>query len=92
MGNPRIIFIRVPDTPYSLEVDLAKFDCLREKPHCHVCKGVRNRVGQIWLDSCMFAYATNISTDDKNRILSTVHRNLPSLNGAYMYNRKNGHD
>ena len=93
MGRPRQIYISVPDTTYSLEVDLTRYDCLKEKPHCHVCNSTGLRVGQVWLDSITFdSTPSKIANDDQNKILSTVHRSRQTLESAFLYNREHGHD
>lgn len=93
MGRPRQIYIRVPDTTYSLEVDLTRYDCLREEPHCHVCNASGSRVAQVWLHSCSFAKVpTSIPRDEQNYILSSVARNRNTLESIFMYNKEHGRD
>ena len=91
MSYPKRVSIDVYGTKYHIEVDVSKRDC-QEPAHCHVCSG-RTRVAQIWLSSCSFQRTpSEISHNDRSRILDTVSSNRYELEEAYSHNRFNGAD
>lgn len=92
MSYPKRVSIPVYGTKYHLEVDVGKWDCNREAAHCHVCSG-RDRIAQVWLSTCSFERTpSEISHNDRSRILDAVSDNTYELNSAYEHNRKYGAD
>ena len=91
MSYPREIYIPVPGTQYHLEVDKSKWDCNRERAHCHVYNSKGARLAQVWLSSCTFKeLPSDISNRDHSRILDTVSDYRWEIEDAYNYNRKFG--
>lgn len=92
MSYPQRASFSVPGTKYTLEVDVSKWDCNREAAHCHVCSG-RDRIAQVWLSTCSFeTIPSEISHNDRGRILSAVSDHRYELEAAYNNNRIYGAD
>ena len=92
MSDPRRVHIDVYGTPYYLTVDLSKWDCNREPPHCHVCKG-RDRVAQVWLSSCSYKEEPReISHNQRQTVLNAVRENMYELKSAFNHNHDYGAD
>ena len=92
MSYPERVSIPVSGTKYHLEVDVSKWDCNREPPHCHVASG-RQRYAQVWLSNCRYEVEPrDISANDSKRILDAVSSNRYKLQSAYEHNAKYGAD
>ncbi len=93
MPYPMRCSFKVPGTSYTIEVDLRKWDCNREPPHCHLCDSHGSRIAQIWLNPCIFEeIPKSVSGNDESRILKSVEMHRDQIKETYEYNSMNGAD
>ena len=75
------------------EVDVKKWDCKREAPHCHITYNGR-RIGQVWTSSLTFSDSTpyELSSRQVNEVLDFVRSYRYDIEDVYKHNASYGAD
>ena len=86
-------FERTIEGNSGLEVDVSKWDCNREGPHCHITYNGK-RIGQVWTSTITFKDSTpsELNGRQENLVLNFVRDHKYEIEEAYHYNAKYGAD
>ena len=86
-------FKRTIEGNIGCEVDVTKWDCNREQPHCHITYNGKS-FGQVWTSSITFerGIPDELSSRQANTVLDFVRDNRYEIEDVYNHNRTNGAD
>lgn len=89
MGYPMRFEQDLKEYGYSMEVDIKKDDCNRERPHWHLCKNGR-RIGQIWVSSVTWESLPDVGKSIREEAEDFTRRYSDDITKAYLNNQKFG--
>ena len=86
-------FKRTIEGNIGCEVDVGKWDCNREGPHCHITYNGR-RIGQVWTSTITFKDGTpsELNSRQVNKALDFVRDHCYEIEDVYKHNADHGAD